>query len=87
MSCSYMNPDTLRPSPQASTNSCITEKKLPKKVMKKIVEELKTRNIGDPEVLMSNKVLEKMELMTQKIVDKLDKRDQKEKLDFPQYHE
>ena len=55
--------------------------------MKKIVEKLNTRNIGDPEVLMLNKVLENMELMTQKVVDKLDKIDQMEKQNAPQYHE
>ena len=54
--------------------------------MKKVVEELNTRSIGDPEVLMSNKILEKMEVMTQKVVEKLDKIDQMEK-DVPQYHE
>ena len=53
--------------------------------MKKVVEELNTRSIGDPEVLMSNKILEKMELMTQKVVEKLDKIDQMEK-NVPQYH-
>ena len=62
------------------------QKKLPKKIMKKVVEELNTRSIGDPEVLMSNKILEKMELMTQKVVEKLDKIDQMEK-NVPQYHE
>ena len=62
-------------------------KKLLKKIKKKIIEELNTRNIGDLEVLMSNKVLEKMELMMQKVVDTLDKIDQMEKQYIPQYHE
>ena len=63
------------------------QKKLPKEIMKKVVDELNTRNIGDPEILMSNKVLEKMEIMTQKVVDKLDKIDQMEKQSVPEYHE
>ena len=46
---------------------------------------MNTRSIGDPEVLMSNKILEKMEVMTQKVGEKLDKIDQMEK-NVPQYH-
>ena len=63
------------------------QKTLPQDILKKLVSELDTRNIGDKELLISSKILGKIDQMTKRVVEQLEKIEKKDADNTPMYHE